>query len=180
MNPLPPLPFPRSYWVIPGQFLAGFFPGDLSPDVQTAKLQGLLNLGCSKVINLMQHNEKDHSGKPFQSYAEEMATLSSAGGRQVDLIRFEIPDLGLPAASDLTQLLIQIDQWLDEGQVVYLHCWGGRGRTGTVVGSWLARHGETVPLERLRTLTAHAPQFFPAIPETIAQRQWVSTWEVGQ
>ena len=26
---------------------------------------------------------------------------------------------------------------------MYLHCWGGVGRTGTVVGCWLVRHGRT-------------------------------------
>ena len=28
-----------------------------------------------------------------------------------------------------------------EGGTVYVHCWGGIGRTGTVVGCWLVRHG---------------------------------------
>lgn len=30
---------------------------------------------------------------------------------------------------------------LAAGQTVYVHCYGGIGRTGTVVGCWLVRHG---------------------------------------
>jgi len=41
----PALPFPRTYWVIPGRFLAGFYPGDLDPSRQKAKLL-LASLWC--------------------------------------------------------------------------------------------------------------------------------------
>ena len=36
-----------------------------------------------------------------------------------------------------------VDDALGEGRTVYVHCWGGIGRTGTVVGCWLVRHGLT-------------------------------------
>ena len=29
----------------------------------------------------------------------------------------------------------------EEGRRVYVHCWGGLGRTGVVIGCWLVRHG---------------------------------------
>ena len=38
-------------------------------------------------------------------------------------------------------LLDAIDDHLRGGGNVYAHCWGGKGRTGTVVGCWLIRHG---------------------------------------
>ena len=37
-------------------------------------------------------------------------------------------------------VLDAIDIALCEGHGVYIHCWGGVGRTGTVVGCWLKRH----------------------------------------
>ncbi len=46
-----------------------------------------------------------------------------------------------------------IDRLLDEGRTVYVHCWGGIGRTGTVVGSWLVRHQVTAPEQALDLLT---------------------------
>ena len=36
-----------------------------------------------------------------------------------------------------------IDEAMSAGKAVYVHCWGGVGRTGTVVGCWLVRHGRT-------------------------------------
>ena len=176
----PDLPFPRTYWVIPGRFLAGFYPGDLDPENQTAKLQGLVDLGCTRVINLMQSNEGDHAGNRFKPYDAELAAVARAAGRDVEVLRFEIPDLDVPEAGRLSALINQIDQWLAEGHTLYVHCWGGRGRTGTVVGCWLARHGEPDAIEKLKTLTAHDRGSFPQIPETLAQRQWVRQWEVGQ
>ncbi|HTW99459.1 MAG TPA: protein-tyrosine phosphatase family protein [Acidimicrobiales bacterium] len=58
------------------------------------------------------------------------------------------------------------------GGAVYLHCWGGVGRTGTVVGCLLADEGlghhEIVErIERLRAGTCKASR--PS-PETEAQR----------
>jgi hypothetical protein len=178
MTPL--LPFRRSYWVVPGRFLAGYYPADLDPKIQKEKLQGLVDLGCTKVINLMEETEGDHSGHAFKPYADELTALSGAAGRAMQITRFPIQDLGIPGKAGLVSLLDQIDHWLAEGHTLYLHCWGGRGRTGTVVGSWLARHGEPDPLEKLKALTAHERGFFPQIPETAAQCKVVNTWEVGQ
>ena len=37
-------------------------------------------------------------------------------------------------------ILDAIDKALEDGKNVYVHCWGGIGRDGTVVGCWLVRH----------------------------------------
>ena len=58
-------------------------------------------------------------------------------------------DRGEAAARLRTLLQAGIDCFIDltqrdEGlEPVYVHCWGGIGRTGTVVGCWLVRHGMT-------------------------------------
>lgn len=46
--------------------------------------------------------------------------------------RYPIVDLGLPDQRKLMPLLADLRQRLADGQVVYLHCWAGRGRAGTV------------------------------------------------
>jgi hypothetical protein len=43
-------PFERSYWVVPGKFLAGYYPGDLDKDMMSHKLNDLLSVGISTVI----------------------------------------------------------------------------------------------------------------------------------
>ena len=63
-------PFDRSYWVIPGKLLAGTYPGDKDPAEARRKLQGLLDCGVRHVINLMEKDEVDHSGRLFVPYGE--------------------------------------------------------------------------------------------------------------
>jgi hypothetical protein len=38
----PTVPFPRSYWVVPGKFLAGYYPGSRDSVTAQAKLKNLL------------------------------------------------------------------------------------------------------------------------------------------
>jgi len=47
------VPFARSYWVVPGELLAGYYPGDLDTSKMEKKLKGLLRAGIRYVINLM-------------------------------------------------------------------------------------------------------------------------------
>ena len=58
-----------------------------------------------------------------------------------------------------------------EGHTVYVHCFAGRGRTGTVIGCWLARHGSTDPLADLDALRTHLDT--PS-PETADQCRFVA------
>ena len=38
-NKFPPVPFPQSYWVVPGKLLAGYYPGDLDTMKMEEKLK---------------------------------------------------------------------------------------------------------------------------------------------
>ena len=49
--------------------------------------------------------------------------------------------MGTPTAGHVMQILDDIDAVRADGGTVYVHCWGGVGRTGTVVGCLLVRHG---------------------------------------
>ncbi len=81
----------------------------------------------------------------------------------------------------MTRILDDVDAALAEGGTVYVHCLGGVGRTGMVVGCWLVRHrldeGDAVPtISRLRR---GLPDAWAASPQTPAQRAIVSTWKPG-
>jgi len=174
------LPFTRSYWASPARLLGGFYPGDRDPAVTEAKLTGLLDCGVSHIINLMEAEEGDHAGRAFISYKESFLRLASQRGRRVIWMRHPIRDLCVPTPAQMTGTLDAIDQAIAMGGCVYVHCWGGRGRTGTVIGCWLARHGAPNALSQLRDLTAHERRWFPNIPETAAQQTFVREWRAGR
>ena len=73
-----------------------------------------------------------------------------------------------------------IDSALGRGRNAYVHCWGGVGRTGTVVGCWLVRHGRTGDgaLAELGELWRSVEKIHhkPVSPETREQREYVRQW----
>ena len=80
----------------------------------------------------------------------------------------------------MKEILDIIDAAVGSDLPVYVHCLGGIGRTGTVVGCWLARHGIAVgqaALECIRKLRRNEARAFIASPETAHQRRYVSEWK---
>ncbi len=174
-----PLPFDRSYWVVPGRLLAGSYPGSKSSSATVAKLQGLVDCGIRHVINLMEAGEKDHSGKGFVPYEESMQRIAAAAEIDMSFSSFPIPDVSVPAHDLMVSILDQIDASMARGCPVYVHCWGGRGRTGTVVGCYLARHGIALgkaALDMIHQLRQKDPTQDDPSPETEKQRHMVRSW----
>ena len=85
-------------------------------------------------------------------------------------------DITDPAA--MRGLLDQIDAAQRRGQRVYVHCWGGIGRTGTLVGCYLVRHGldGEAAIAELARMRAGTPDVRYRSPERPAQRQMILDW----
>jgi ADP-ribosylglycohydrolase len=60
----------------------------------------------------------------------------------------------------------------------YVHCWGGIGRTGMVVGCWLVEQGRTpaAALAEIGRLRATVTDAFARSPETDQQCEFVRMW----
>ena len=86
-----------------------------------------------------------------------------------------------PKSSKVTVAILDaIDYHIEQGHIVYLHCWGGVGRTGVIVGCWLARHGYKgqAALDRLQNLWRKCPKSaYRNSPETREQEQYILRWE---
>lgn len=176
------VPFSRCYWVLPGQFLAGCYPGSKDTDEAGLKLKAMLDLGIRHIVNLMEHDEKDQTGAPFVRYEDRMQALAASKGCSVTFERMSIRDLSVPSKARMSAILDRVDQCVRDNRRVYVHCLGGRGRTGTVVGCYLSRHGiatgEKVldSIARLRKVT---DDYYQPSPETRPQLEMVRSWSKG-
>ena len=164
----------NTYWVVPHKFLAGEYPGNKDPVKARRKINRFLEVGVRHFIDLTESGEL----VPYGSILSEEALRANI---TVTHERFPIPDLSVPrAAADLDEILLTIDRRIREGGTVFLHCSGGVGRTGLVVGCWLHEHCRTPDdaLAELRRKWSTVEKTFrkPESPETTEQVNWVKTW----
>lgn len=176
-------PFARSYWVVSRLFLAGYYPGDMNAGGYPANLNQLVKCGIRFIVNLMEDLEVDHTGRIYEPYMRQLAHITEEAGVQVKYIQIPIKDLSIPSQDEMRNILDIIDNAISQQIPVYVHCLGGLGRTGTVVGCFLARHGIAsgdevlTKIKELRQVEALSEQLSP---QTTIQRQFVSLWRRGK
>jgi len=68
-----------------------------------------------------------------------------------------IPDTGITDYEKLSEAVTVLIQKLQEDRTVYVHCWGGHGRTGTLICAFLVKaYGLTVGEAQQYFMAAHA------------------------
>lgn len=163
-------PIKNCYWVEPGRLLAGEYPRNKDEETSREKLDALLRSGITTFIDL---TEKKEGLQPYS------ALIGAASHH-----RFPLRDVSIPRVPEETMAILDtIDHHIERGQMVYVHCWGGVGRTGLIIGCWLARHGlkGEAPLKRLRELWRKCPKsVYRSSPDTQQQTQYILNWEIGR
>jgi protein tyrosine/serine phosphatase len=170
-------PIHNSYWVIPNRFRAGEYPGSINEDEARNKLRWIIDQGINLILDLTEPGEGGL--KPYAYlFIEEGKRLS----QMVEYKQIAIRDFTIPSRQKMVKILDAIDLALSEGNNIYLHCFGGMGRTGTVVGCFLVRHGMSgdKSLETIQLLRKDIPGKFEISPETKGQRRMVLEWKLKQ
>ena len=177
------VPFDQAYWVVPDKFMAGCYPGSVNPEEAQRQLKSLLDHGIRYLINLMAPGEVNRFGAPFAPYENLIIKLAKAAGCRVSVDQVPIKDMGTPSRPEMGRILDQIDSCIQQNKPVYVHCLGGIGRTGTVVGCYLARHGfasDKELLRRIQKLRKFTATHHRMSPETSQQIELVRSWVEGE
>ena len=138
-------------------------------------MRALAEAGIDAVINLQEEHETNATGQYFPAYQPHLLKF------QPNLLYLRVPirDMGIPNDLTLHWLVLTIERLLSEGRRLYLHCWGGHGRSGTVAGACLIQAGIEAKLV-LRELAvrrqhnAHLRQF--DCPQTAEQKRLLRKW----
>ena len=162
------VPVRDSYRVADG-LLAGRYPGASDPAEAARRLTLFAEHGVTLYVDLT------HPADCLEPYERRI-------GPHAARIAHPIVDLGTTTIPHMTRILDDVDRALEAGGSVYVHCWGGIGRTGTVVGCWLMRHGLDGgdPLARIAELRRGLAAASVTSPEASAQRAMVTGWRRGR
>ena len=179
----PGIPFSNAYWVVPGRLMAGGYPLAHDPDQSGKRLTALFDHGIRDIIDLTEPEEILRLGSDHPPYEQMVEEIGVKMGIDAKHHRFPIGDFSVPSQEIMIQILDLIDHSLAHDRPVYVHCWAGVGRTGTVVGCYLRRQGHPPGISLLDTLYQLRKNTRMAMlpsPQTPEQTQLVLSWHEGQ
>lgn len=163
-------PLHQSYKVIDNIY-AGEYPGDKNPTVAKEKIDAMHHFGVRHFIDLTEDGEL----RPYSHLLPPDTTY----------MRFPIKDLGAPESVGKVLLLIdKINELKRRGGIVYIHCWGGVGRTGTIISCYFADYLDKlncnndltaeIVINRMRISFGDMPKAaYRQAPETVAQIEFI-------
>lgn len=153
----------HAWWVEPDRLLAGEYPGARTREKTAAKLRLLIDAGIDAIVDL---TRPDDGLEPYRDALRDMCTKMN---RSIRHYPYPIPDMDVIDHSGYDEIVAHINDEIGSGRRVYLHCWGGKGRTSTVVGCLLIDGGldyaSTITrIAELRSGTRKADEACPQAP----------------
>ncbi|PPQ86270.1 hypothetical protein CVT25_005513 [Psilocybe cyanescens] len=168
-------PIPNSYWATP-LLLACEYPWTPN-NPNKPKLDALLRAGVRTFIDLTECGEL----LPYSSILSQRCALLGIDDSTIEYHRFAIRDRCLPESiNHMYRVLDTLRDNQERGRISAVHCRGGIGRTGMVIGCWLVESG--VAQDGRQALAIIAREWksvekckrYPHSPETGAQFDFVA------
>jgi len=140
-------PTPESNWVIKDKLIVGAFPGYVNDAENKETLTTILNCGVSTFVSLQkeynnnnpEENWRNNRGlRPYFKDAEKMirekelyANLHTSV-EKLSFVHEPIRDCDIIEDNKTINIAKRLVKAIYDGEVVYLHCWGGHGRAGII------------------------------------------------
>ncbi len=154
-------PTPESYWVTP-RVLAGKYPGAKLDRDAVSKVAALVDAGVRTFVDLTEDGE-------LLPYARLLP-------RDAAHHRIAVRDVSCPSVAQVREALDLVESASDRG-IVYVHCRGGCGRTGVVIGCYLIERGLRPDEALARTHELMRALWSKPCPETPEQIEMVRQWK---
>jgi protein tyrosine/serine phosphatase len=154
---------PSIYW-IPGPWAGrlAILARPRGNDWLTDEVEGWRDTGVQVVVSLLTQTEASELG------LEDEAHL--VGASRLRFMSFPIEDYDVPASKKaLRELIDELEQLLDHGHDVGIHCRAGIGRSSLVAACLLVNRGGDVNASFQHITDSRGV----AVPDTVAQRDWV-------
>eukprot|EP01029_Cantina_marsupialis_P004874 TRINITY_DN1515_c0_g1_i1.p1 TRINITY_DN1515_c0_g1~~TRINITY_DN1515_c0_g1_i1.p1 ORF type:complete len:783 (+),score=226.63 TRINITY_DN1515_c0_g1_i1:40-2349(+) len=175
-------PTQESNWLLPNRIMAGAFPACENDGITRSVLRKLMNLGVTTFVCLQSEFDprasKDHwrqQGK-LRPYMHDATALQAEMGKpeKLHFLHFSIVDCSVADDKSVIDFVKQLCWRANNGEVLYVHCWGGHGRTGTVLSLMLSAIYRIDPIDSMMMVQAcHDIRSCPmgvASPQTSQQR----------
>ena len=135
------------------------------------EVRAILEAGIRVFVDLTQEAEQPPYSPILSDIGRQLET-------SVQHLRVPVKDLGIPTSSDMDRILRIVDESVQDDKPVYVHCVGGIGRTGTVIGCYMVEQGMTGPeaLQKIEALRKPTPYSRVNSPDNEVQREMVLSW----
>ncbi|CAM4802583.1 unnamed protein product [Rotaria magnacalcarata] len=124
-------PTETSHWMIPKLLLSSAYPGAKDLDEHRRITRTIYDSGIEVFVNLMQPKELIR----FTPYEPEIRQYAIQDDQKVEFVSFPIPDQYVCRDDQkVLEFCSHLCKRLKEDhQKILIHCWGGHGRTGTIM-----------------------------------------------
>jgi hypothetical protein len=159
--------FLHAWWVEPGRLLAGEYPGATTPEKAMKKVRLLVEAGVDSIVDLTTPADG------LAPYVETLRLAADEAGQRISHFAYPIPDMSVIDEEGYDRILVRIRGQIGLGRTVYVHCWGGKGRTCTVIGCLFIDDGldYEAAIARIAELRVGTRKATDPCPESVAQHR---------